>query len=93
MEITVPHDDDSGFDRLKEKILFLLDLYGKQLDGLQRDTADTKLALNSIQKDIVALREEQKNKKKTMSHFFGEGLKIASAIITAYLLFKFGLIT
>lgn len=88
----MPPDDHNGFDQLKEKILFLLDLYGKQLDGLQKDTSDTKIALTSIQKDIIALREEQKNNKKTVSHFFGEGLKIASAILTAYLLFKFGLL-
>lgn len=92
METTVPRDDDNGFDRLKEKILFLLDLYGKQLEVLQKDTADAKMALVSLKGDIAALRDEQNKKTKTASHFLGEALKVVSAIITAYLLFKFGLI-
>lgn len=96
MEATVSRDDDNGFDQLKEKILFLLDLYGKQLEGLQRDTLDTKiqtqLALASIQRDILALRDTQNKNNRTLAHFLGEGLKIASAIITAYVLFKFGIL-
>ena len=92
MELTVPKDDDyNGFDQLKEKILFLLDLYGKQLEALQKDTYDAKIALSSIQKNIVALKDEQNKNKRTAAHFFGEALKVASAIVTAYFLFVFGL--
>jgi len=83
--------EDGGFSTLREKILYLLHHHTERLDEMQEQHHETKVALAGIQKDVTALLNEQSNKRKTVSQFFGEGLKVASAILIAYVLLKLGL--
>lgn len=84
MDLPMTEKDDGGFSELKEKILYMLERHGDQLESLQKEVADIKITLALTAADSQLT-------KKTFSSFFGEVLKVVSAIVTAYALLRFGL--